>query len=946
MANPVSTSTRTAGGAAARPPAAGAAHWQVRLLGRVEASDGEQRIERFPSRAVAALLARLALAPERAHAREELAELLWPGAAPEVGRNRLRQALSTLKALLEPAGQPGRRVLDADRVHVRVLPGALGTDVREFESLLRAGRATEALALYAGELMPGHYADWIDEERNRLCGLHSRLLELQPAWSLPLATAADAPSSLPAAPAPAALGEPAAPRLPSYLTRLFGTELPAARLRGQVLGHRLVTLLGPGGAGKTRLAVEVAAALREPPGWAPRDEAAATAGFDRVGFVSLVSCFDATQLLEAVARALRLPATDSVAALVQALNGLRVLLVLDNLEQLVDAAAGTVAELLDGLPRLHVLATSRRRLGLDGEVLVAAEPLPLPAENATLAEAAANPAVALFVDRARSARSEFHLGERNHQAVVGLVRLLHGLPLAIELAASRARSFAPAELLGLLQAGAGPGRLALLERSGSRGAHDPRHASMAAVIAWSWELLDEEARQVLTALTLFPGHACSAAVAAVAGLPLARTAARLDDLAAHSLARTVPGESGRFEPYEPVREFAIGQATDPASGQQRLRQWLLAWARSLPQPLQRREVGAELASVQMALAAAETAPRDALELAVALRDFWDSNSLPASTLRSLQAAATALPARDALRADALELLAGLFFTAGFGDEARRLAERAVRAAGRHPSRRARALVRRAWIEIAAGRAADRAQPRHAELRAGLDEALALARTGGDRDVQARALLQMGIMAAHIHASAEGADVAGAEALFAQSQALWLALGDRRRANARLRNRAQCWAQLGRLDEAMAAYRHCEQAAVAEGDWLGEIDSLISMAELLSRRRDWAAALDANRRCLALCWRHWHRHALAYALWNPARVLARLRQPEAAIQLMAFASVFWTSLFGPLARDDERHVRRVRALVARQIGPTRTEQLWQRGLALDVASAVQLAGPQR
>lgn len=129
--------------------------WQVRLLGTLEAGNGAQLLLRFPSRAVATLLARLALAPERAHAREELVELLWPGVELTVGRNRLRQALSTLKSLLEPAGEPGAAVLQADRLSVRVVPGALGCDARRFEQLVRAGQARAAAQLYRGELMPG-----------------------------------------------------------------------------------------------------------------------------------------------------------------------------------------------------------------------------------------------------------------------------------------------------------------------------------------------------------------------------------------------------------------------------------------------------------------------------------------------------------------------------------------------------------------------------------------------------------------------------------------------------------------------------------------------------------------------------------------------------------------------------------------------------------------------
>ena len=212
------------------------ARWQIRLLGAVEASDGVQAISRFPSRAVASLLARMALAPDRAHAREELVELLWPGVELAVGRNRLRQALSTLKSLLEPAGVPGAAVLQADRLSLRVVPGALACDVPRFEHLARAGQAKAAHALYRGEFMPGYFDEWIHDERQRLAAVHERL------GPVPSGAAAAA-EPLPASTAAAGVAPvPIVLPLPSYLTRLFGADMAVARVRSLVRAQRLVTL--------------------------------------------------------------------------------------------------------------------------------------------------------------------------------------------------------------------------------------------------------------------------------------------------------------------------------------------------------------------------------------------------------------------------------------------------------------------------------------------------------------------------------------------------------------------------------------------------------------------------------------------------------------------------------------------------------------------------------
>jgi DNA-binding SARP family transcriptional activator len=148
--------------------------WTLQLLGGMQASDGTQTLSRWPSRAVAALLARLALAPERAHSREELVELLWPGVSIEVGRNRLRQALSSLKSLIEPVADRSRLIIAADRLLLRVTPGAVACDVRAFEHHVLAGHFDAARALYRGELMPGFYDEWVIEERRRLATLFER----------------------------------------------------------------------------------------------------------------------------------------------------------------------------------------------------------------------------------------------------------------------------------------------------------------------------------------------------------------------------------------------------------------------------------------------------------------------------------------------------------------------------------------------------------------------------------------------------------------------------------------------------------------------------------------------------------------------------------------------------------------------------------------------------
>jgi hypothetical protein len=149
--------------------------WHVQVLGALQVRPHAGAAPLRPaSRAAGLLLARLALAPGRAHARESLVELLWPGVALDVGRNRLREALCTLNRFLQADGSAP--VLQADRTCIRVLPGRLVCDAALFEQAARRGDATAARALYSGELLPGHYDEWVLRERQRLEDLHDELV--------------------------------------------------------------------------------------------------------------------------------------------------------------------------------------------------------------------------------------------------------------------------------------------------------------------------------------------------------------------------------------------------------------------------------------------------------------------------------------------------------------------------------------------------------------------------------------------------------------------------------------------------------------------------------------------------------------------------------------------------------------------------------------------------
>jgi predicted ATPase/class 3 adenylate cyclase len=278
--------------------------------------------------------------------------------------------------------------------------------------------------------------------------------------------------------------------LPTQISEFLGREVELSEIQGLLgeAGVRLLTLVGPGGIGKTRLALQAAADQID------RFD-------DGLYLVDLSPVRDRDAVFESIVRAVGLTGTspDSpLDALKQGLAGRELLLLLDNFEQVIDAAAD-IAKLLAACPRLKVLVTSREALRLRGERLFHVPPLGLPAEGSLRAGAqtlAGYEAVRLFSERAREAQPGFALTDDNAAAVAEICARLDGLPLAIELAAARLRLFSPEELRDRLR-----GRLELL-RGGARDL-PARQRTLRSTIEWSYELLDEEERSLFGVLSVF-----------------------------------------------------------------------------------------------------------------------------------------------------------------------------------------------------------------------------------------------------------------------------------------------------------------------------------------------------------------------------------------------------------------------------------------------------------
>jgi predicted ATPase/DNA-binding SARP family transcriptional activator len=325
-------------------------------------------------------------------------------------------------------------------------------------------------------------------------------------------------------------------KLPAPPTSLVGRGLEVASVTAllRTEGVRLLTLTGPGGTGKTRLALAVAAEL------GPHLP-------DGAVFVDLAAVQDASLLAPTIAHALEIPEGGSVEDALQAhLSTRRMLVILDNVEQLVPRTE-LVAGLLAAAPRLLVLATSRTPLHLAGEQEYPVPPLATPPRAATFEELAANDAVRLFVARARSIDPEFELDEENAWAVAQICEGLDGLPLAIELAAARSKLFAPDAMKSRLER-----RLELL----TGGPHDvpARQQTLRSTLEWSYELLDGAQRDVFARLSVFAGGWTIEAAEAVCGDGTLDTLARLVD---NSLVRRLErSREPRFAMLETIGEYA------------------------------------------------------------------------------------------------------------------------------------------------------------------------------------------------------------------------------------------------------------------------------------------------------------------------------------------------------------------------------------------------------
>ncbi len=812
-------------------------------------------------------------APAAVAAASDATRALATHAWPDGVSVRVRMGLHTGAPLLTPAGYVGLDVVRAARIAAAGHGGQI--------LLSEATRALVEDALPGGATLRD-----LDAHRLKDMLRPERLAQLDlpglPVDFPPLKTLDAHPHNLPIQPTP-------------LLGRVEQVAALAALLRRD--DARLVTLTGPGGIGKTRLSLEVAAEALD--------------GFpDGVWFVRLSRLTDPALVLPTIAQTLELREqgeTPLVETLRASLRAKRLLLVLDNFEQVV-AAAPEVGALLAACANLRVLVTSLVPLHLRGERDYALAPLPLPAPGQVTPERLTQyAAVALFIERAQAARADFVVTAANAPVIAEICARLQGLPLAIELAAARAKLLPPEALLGRLSR-----QLALLT-GGARDLEE-RQQTMRATIAWSEGLLSSAQRTLLRRLAVFSGGCALEAAEAVCTTPTGAEPLDgdildgLDALVDHSLLqqREESGEA-RFNLLHVVREYALEQLE--ASGEaDALRRTHAAYyltlveaaASELPGPHQRafqERLEREQDNLRAALVWAE-AVGDAmtgLRFATAMGKFWRNHGHFTEGRAWLEGfLALARPDAPVPNATLPDVRPYAYYIAGMFAE---------------------------WLGD------------HTAAAARLETSLSLARSAGDRQATALALLGLGQVA-----DGQG-EHARAERFFEEALSLYRELRRALDVALALNELALSAYYQGQLGEAQARAEEAVRLYRGSDDLAGTATALDTLARVVVRQGNVQRAAALGREALDLWQRLGFKPLYATALELAAMTAGIGGDGARAARFLGAAAAIRESVQVPWPDEERADVQEAVAAARAALGEERWAAAFAAGRELTLEQAI-------
>ena len=732
--------------------------------------------------------------------------------------------------------------------------------------------------------------------------------------------------------------------LPLQLTSFVGREGEIAEIKRCLAENRLVTLTGPGGGGKTRLALEAANLL--------------TREFkDGVWLTEFASLADASLVPQAVASTLGVQERQKEELVDELINHLRprqTLLIFDNCEHLIEACAGLSERFLQSCPNLRILATSREPLSIAGETVWTVPPLSLPnpqpwqdikTGQQTHPAYLQSEAVQLFIARASTAVSDFSFTEENGGWVAEICRRLDGMPLAIELAAARVRALSVRQIAERLD-----DRFNLLT-AGSRTA-PPRQQTLAATLDWSYALLDEDERRILNRLSIFAGGAtleAAESVCAGEGIDPREVLDGLSRLVDKSLVVAERHEEGgtRYRLLETIRQYAVEKLRDSGeinSSEDRHLNYFVQWAEKAEPFLNGKDevlwinrFEAEHDNLRRALELSRTDPNKAatgLRLAAACGRFWRLHGHVSEGRARLTAALQqdAAQERSPVRAHALTLVANLMYLQGDYPAMRSITNEAL-SIWRELGSEGRAGT--AFTLDLIGELATE-EGNYANALVFYQEAIGIYRELNDPGGVSDILMQFG------WAAMRTGDYPQAEQHLEGFLGLAQEIGDKTRQTYALSGLGEVAVRQGQYDRAVLLLEQALELSRLRGDKWGTGTMLGSLGWVALRRQDFRLMKELVGESLALRMEISDRGGIAWCLEKLAEAAFQEGDHPKAVKVLGGAATLRGPVGSVIDPADQPEYDRITTDLQKGLGQEAFEAAWADGKAMPLENIIEYA----